>query len=48
MITAYGDDSPRRKALEGGAEALLAKPIDLVALRREIDSRIAGAGAEVR
>ena len=48
MITAYGDDSTRRKALEGGAEALLTKPIDFVALRGEIDSRIAGAGAEVR
>ena len=48
MITAYGDDSTRRKALEGGAEALLTKPIDFVALRGEIDSRVAGAGAEVR
>ena len=43
MITAYGDDSTRRKALEGGAEALLTKPIDFVALRSEIDSRVAGA-----
>ena len=42
MITAYGDDSTRRKALEGGAEALLTKPIDFVALRGEIDSRVAG------
>jgi CheY-like chemotaxis protein len=48
MITAYGDDSTRRKALEGGAEALLTKPIDFVALRGEIDSRVAGAGAEDR
>ena len=48
MITAYGDDSTRRKALAGGAEALLTKPIDFVALRSEIDSRVAGAGAEVR
>jgi CheY-like chemotaxis protein len=47
MITAYGDDSTRRKAL-GGAETLLTKPIDFVALRSEIDSRVAGAGAEVR
>ena len=47
MITAYGDDT-RRKALEGGAEALLTKPIDFVALRSEIHSRVAGAGAEVR
>jgi hypothetical protein len=28
--------------LEGGAEALLTKPIDFVALRSEIDSRVAG------
>src|SRR5712671_6600100 len=48
MITAYGDTDTRRKALEGGAEALLTKPIDFVALRSEIDSRVAGAGAEVR
>ena len=48
MITAYGDDSTRRKALESGAEALLTKPIDFVALRGEIDNRVAGAGAEVR
>ena len=42
MITAYGDDSTRRKALEGGAEALLTKPIDFMALRGEIDSRRQG------
>jgi CheY-like chemotaxis protein len=48
MITAYGDDVTKRKALEGGAETLLTKPIDFVALRSEIDSRVAGAGAEVR
>jgi len=48
MITAYGDADTRRKALEGGAEALLTKPIDFVALRSEIDSRVAGAAAEVR
>ena len=43
MITAYGDDNTRRKALEGGAEALLTKPIDFVALRAEIDDRVASA-----
>ena len=43
MITAYGDDNTRRKALEGGAEALLTKPIDFVALRMEIDGRVASA-----
>ena len=30
------------------AEALLIKPIDFVALRGEIDNRVAGAGADVR
>ena len=40
MITAYGDDTTRRKAIEGGAEALLTKPIDFVALRAEIDGRV--------
>jgi CheY-like chemotaxis protein len=40
MITAYGDAETRRKALEGGAEALLTKPIDFVALRNEIDTRV--------
>jgi CheY-like chemotaxis protein len=48
MITAYGDADTKRKAREGGAEALLTKPIDFVALRGEIDNRVAGAGAEVR
>jgi CheY-like chemotaxis protein len=37
MITAYGDAETRRKALEGGAEALFTKPIDFVTLRNEID-----------
>ena len=40
MITAYGDGETRRKALEGGAEALLTKPIDFTALRSEIDERL--------
>ena len=43
MITAYGDDNTRRKAIEGGAEALLTKPIDFVALRTEIDGRVVRA-----
>ncbi len=43
MITAYGDDATKRKALEGGAEGLLTKPIDFVALRSEIDSRVGRA-----
>ena len=48
MIGAYGDPDTKRKVLEGGTEVLLTKSIDFVALRSEIDSRIAGAGAEVR
>jgi CheY-like chemotaxis protein len=40
MITAYGDAETKRKALEGGAEALLTKPIDFVTLRKEIDIRV--------
>ena len=43
MITAYGDEDTKRRALEGGAETLLTKPIDFVALRSEIDTRIAQA-----
>jgi CheY-like chemotaxis protein len=40
MITAYGDAETKRSALEGGAEALLTKPIDFLTLRTEIDTRI--------
>jgi CheY-like chemotaxis protein len=40
MITAYGDAETKRKALEGGAEALLTKPIDFMMLRNKIDTRI--------
>ena len=40
MITAYGDVETKRKALEGGAEALLTKPIDFVMLRNEIETRV--------
>jgi len=40
MITAYGDAETKRRALEGGAEALLTKPIDFGLLRSEIDLRV--------
>ena len=40
MITAYGDAETKRKALEGGAEALFTKPIDFGILRGEIDARV--------
>ena len=41
LITAYGDDDTRRKAIEGGAAGLLIKPIDFLALRQEVDRRLA-------
>ena len=40
MITAYGDPDTKRKAIEGGAEGLLIKPIDFALLRAEIDTRL--------
>ena len=40
MITAYGDAETKRKALDGGAEALFTKPIDFGMLRSEIDTRV--------
>jgi len=43
MITAYADDNTKRKALEGGADALLTRPIDFVLLRNEIDGRLVKA-----
>ncbi len=43
MITAYGDPETKRKAIEGGAEGLLTKPIDFSLLRRG-NRHTAGAG----
>ena len=43
MITAYGDAETKRKALDGGAEALFTKPIDFASLRSEIDTRVGRA-----
>ncbi|MFZ0065670.1 MAG: response regulator [Pseudolabrys sp.] len=40
MITAYGDEDTKRKALQSGADALFTKPIDFVLLRSEIDMRV--------
>ena len=40
MITAYGDDDTKSKAIESGAEGLLAKPIDFALLREQIDTRL--------
>ena len=43
MISAYGDDNTKRKAIENGAEGLLTKPIDFALLRDEIDTRLSRA-----
>ena len=43
MITAYGDDNTKRKAIESGAEGLLTKPIDFALLREQIDTRLGRA-----
>jgi CheY-like chemotaxis protein len=43
MITAYGDAETRRRAIEGGAQALLTKPVDFDKLRGEINDRLPAA-----
>ena len=40
MITAYGDETTKKRATELGAAGLLAKPVDFVLLRQEIDQRL--------
>jgi len=40
MITAYGDDQTRRKAMASGAAGFLTKPIDFDVLREEIARRL--------
>jgi CheY-like chemotaxis protein len=43
MITAYGDAETKRKAPEGGAEALLTTPIDVAMLPNKIETRVGRA-----
>ena len=40
MITAYGDETTRKRAAELGAAGLFPKPIDFSLLRQEIDERL--------
>ena len=40
MITAYGDDATRKRAIKLGAAGLLPKPIDFSSLRQKIDQRL--------
>ena len=42
MISAYGDPETERRAIAGGAEGLLTKPIDFALLREQIDTRLGG------
>jgi CheY-like chemotaxis protein len=37
MITAYGDETTKKKAVELGAAGLLTKPIDFSSLRQELE-----------
>ena len=43
MITAYGDEDTRSKAIAGGAAGFLTKPVDFAALRAEIEQRLSAA-----
>jgi CheY-like chemotaxis protein len=40
MITAYGDEDTRARALKAGAAGFLTKPIDFTLLREEITERL--------
>lgn len=40
MITAYGDETTKKRATELGAAGLLPKPIDFSLLRQKIDERL--------
>lgn len=42
MITAYGDDESRRRAMEIGATDFLTKPVDFDELKSKISAMIAG------
>ena len=40
LITAYGDDENRRRAMEAGAAEFLTKPVDFDALKTMISNMI--------
>ena len=46
MITAYGDQHTRRKAIEAGAAGLFTKPIDFPELRGEIGRVLVAASPQ--
>ena len=41
MVTAYGDELTRKRAIELGADGFLTKPIDFSALKSEVQARLA-------
>ena len=43
MITAYGDEGTKKKAIELGAKGLPSNPIDFALLRQEIENRLEAA-----
>jgi CheY-like chemotaxis protein len=43
MVTAYGDDERRRRAVEAGAHQFLTKPVDLDLLKEELRRRRAAS-----
>ena len=40
MITAYGDETTKKRVTALGAAGLLSKPVDFLLLRQEIDQRL--------
>ena len=41
MVTAYGDESTRKIALDRGADGFVTKPIDFTLLRAQVQARLA-------
>ncbi|MBP2227128.1 response regulator [Azospirillum agricola] len=41
MVTAYGDDENRQRALDSGATDLVTKPVDFAALKKLVNSVLA-------
>ena len=40
MLTAYGDAGSRQRAADSGADEFFSKPVDFVALKQALDSRL--------
>jgi len=44
MVTAYGDEDNRRRALEAGASDFVTKPVDFTELKEKLGTYVAGDG----